>query len=111
MNQDFNGLSLRDLVDGLLFSLQAEGKSPRTIEYYRDRLKAFVTYCENDNVSEVRLIDANEIRRFLSWVGSRTVEYEIGNGAKRHSGKAVDSLSLFQNSPGKPLNKDSTVSE
>jgi site-specific recombinase XerD len=76
-------LTPHDLVDGLLFSLQAEGRSVRTIEYYRDLLNTFLIHACEHNLSDVGLIDAKAIRQFLSWVGSRTCEHEVGNGTKR----------------------------
>lgn len=77
-------IGLRDLVDGLLFSLQAEGKSARTIEYYRDLLGPLLTYAQNKGWSDnIRSLDTHRLREFLSWVGTRADEYSIGNGTKR----------------------------
>jgi site-specific recombinase XerD len=83
MNGNLDGLKLQDLVDGLLFSLQAEGRSVRTIGYYRDLLNTFLIHAKNNNLADVKFLSAREVRQFLSWVGSRTCEYEIGNGTKR----------------------------
>jgi hypothetical protein len=44
VKQNGEGIGLRELVDGLLFSLQAEGRSARTSEYYRDKLRLFLNY-------------------------------------------------------------------
>jgi site-specific recombinase XerD len=85
MKQHIAGVSLQDLVDGLIFSLQAEGRSVRTIEYYKNLLSTFLNYTNDNNLSDVKSINAIDIRQFLSWVGSRTCEYEIGNGTKRVS--------------------------
>lgn len=75
-------LKLGDLVEGLLFSLQAEGRSPRTTAYYRDLLHPFLSYAREQGWTDIRSLTAQEIRQFLSWVGSRNCEYEIGNGAR-----------------------------
>ena len=83
MKHNLEALKPQDLVDGLLFSLQAEGRSVRTIEYYRDLLNTFLNYARCNDLSDVNFLGATEIRQFLSWVGSRTCEYEIGNGTKR----------------------------
>ena len=83
MKRNLEALKPQDLVDGLLFSLQAEGRSVRTIEYYRDLLNTFLNYARRNDLSDVNFLGAKEIRQFLSWVGSRTCEYEIGNGTKR----------------------------
>lgn len=82
MKRNLEVLKLQDLVDGLLFSLQAEGRSVRTIGYYRDLLNTFLIHARNNGLSDVRIVGAKEVRQFLSWVGSRTCEYEIGNGTK-----------------------------
>jgi len=83
MKRNLEALNLQDLVDGLLFSLQAEGRSVRTVGYYKDLLYTFLIHARNNGLSDVRFLGAKEVRQFLSWVGSRTCEYEIGNGTKR----------------------------
>ena len=82
MKHNLDGLKLQDLIDGLLFSLQAEGRSVRTIEYYKDLLNTFLNYFHNNDLSDVNSLDAKDIRQFLSWVGSRTCEFEVGNSTK-----------------------------
>jgi integrase len=77
-------IGLRDLVDGLLFSLQAEGKSVRTLGYYRDLLSPFLDYAQSRGWSDgLSSLDAHRLREFLSWVGTRAGEYSVGNGTKR----------------------------
>jgi site-specific recombinase XerD len=63
--------------------LRAEGKSIRTVGYYRDLLRTFPVYCQSNGLSNAKSLIATEIRQFLSWVGSRTCEYNLGNGTKR----------------------------
>jgi hypothetical protein len=64
-------IRLQDLVDGFLFSLKAEGRASRTIEYYGDLLRPFLEYAQGrgwpDNPPS---LDARQIREFLSWVGA-----------------------------------------
>jgi integrase len=75
---------LRDLVDGLLFSLQAEGRSVRTIGYYRDLLHPLLDYAWDKGwPDDARSLDSHRVREFLSWVGSRAYEYVVGNATKR----------------------------
>jgi site-specific recombinase XerD len=77
-------IGLRDLIDGLLFSLQAEGRSVRTIEYYKDLLSPLLIYTQNKGWSDsLSSLDTHRLREFLSWVGARADEYSIGNGTKR----------------------------
>ncbi len=84
MRHNDNRIGLQDLVDGLLFSLQAEGRSPRTIEYYRDLLRPLLDYARDKGWSDgVSSLDAHRVREFLSWAGSRTCEHSVGNGSKR----------------------------
>jgi site-specific recombinase XerD len=78
------GIRLQDLVEGFLFSLQAEGRARATHEYYYGKLKYLLIYAENENwPQQVEIIDSKHIRQFLSWVGSRSFEYVAGNGSRR----------------------------
>jgi hypothetical protein len=76
-------ISLSDLINGFLFSIQAEGKSPRTFQYYKDLLSTFSIFALNEGWSQnAKFVDATRIRSFLAWVGSRTHEYQVGNGTR-----------------------------
>lgn len=91
MNHRDKTISLKELVDGLLFSLQAEGRSIRTVDYYRDLLHPLIDYGRNNNWPDyIGDLDARNVRQFLSWVGSRTWERTVGNGTNL-SGKAKPS--------------------
>ena len=84
MKRNDNRIGLQELVDGLLFSLQAEGRAIRTIGYYRDLLRPLLGYAQDKGWSDnLDSWEAQRLRGFLSWVGSRTYERSIGNGAKR----------------------------
>ena len=73
MKRNDKRVGLQEFVDGLLFSLQAEGKAARTIEYYRDLLQPFIDYAWSKGwVNGDSSLDAHRLREFLSWVGSRT---------------------------------------
>ncbi|MDM7998739.1 MAG: tyrosine-type recombinase/integrase [Dehalococcoidia bacterium] len=77
-------LTLRALVDGFLFSLAAEGRSPRTVEYYRTLLKPFLKYAENHGWPiQADAIQKHHVGEFLDWVSTRTLEYRAGNGSRR----------------------------
>jgi len=66
---------LRDLVDGLLFSLQAEGRSVRTIGYYRDLLHPLLDYAWDkgwpddarsvDSLRDDQMSDLNRLKEWL----------------------------------------------
>ena len=77
-------IGLQDLVEGFLFSLQAEGRAPRTHEYYNKLLRQFLYYAKSQDWPEqIGLLNTKQIRQFLSWVGSRSFEYMAGNGSHR----------------------------
>jgi len=75
-------IGLRDAVDGFLFSLKAEGRAGRTIEYYNDLLGCFLQYAEHNRWPDnIQAVNARQLRQFLSWVGTRTFEHDAGNGS------------------------------
>ena len=77
-------IGLQDVIHGLLFSLQAEGRSNRTTGYYKDLLRPLLEYAQARGWSEnLSSLDTHRVREFLSWVGSRTCEFSVGNGTKR----------------------------
>jgi integrase len=79
-----NAIGLQDLIYGLLFSLQAEGGSVRTIEYYRDKLRPLLVFAQSKCWSNsLSSLDAHRLREFLSWIATRADEYTIGNGTRR----------------------------
>jgi len=52
-----SGTSLRSLVRGFVLTKQTEGKSSRTVEYYRDNLKRLLWYAEKEGWSDdIRLL-------------------------------------------------------
>ena len=69
-------VGLTNLVDGSLFSVKAEGRSPRTHQYYNKLLQHLLDYAREQEWSdEIRLIDATKLRQFLSWIGIRSYSY------------------------------------
>ena len=84
MKRNENRIGLQDIVNGLLFALQADGRAVRTIGYYRDLLRHFLDYAQSKGwENDLTAVDTHRLREFLAWVGSRTCEYTIGNGTKR----------------------------
>ena len=77
-------VTIGELVTAFLFSIQTEGKSPRTHQYYEWRLHHFQEYARQQSWPErVAEIDANKIREYLSWVGSRSYDYSPAKRATR----------------------------
>lgn len=84
MKHNRKEIGLHDLVEGFLFSVQADGRSLRTHEYYQKLLKHLLQYAKSQSWQDhVDLINTTRIRQFLSWVGTRTYEYSAGNGSSR----------------------------
>lgn len=77
-------IGLQDLVEGFLFSVQADGRAPQTHEYYDKLLRHLLHYAKTQNWPErIDLLDAKHFRQFLFWVSSRSLEYTAGNGSRR----------------------------
>lgn len=70
------------MVDGFLFSLQAEGKALRTIEYYTKLLRHFLNYVKVKGWNDSCSIDSQHVREFLAWTASRTYEHYAGNSTR-----------------------------
>lgn len=88
----YGSIALRDLVDGFLFSLRAEGKSNATIEYYTYLLHPLLTYVIDQGWSNnLRSLDTFRLREFLTWVGSRIYELKIANNGGKITRKAKPS--------------------
>jgi len=83
-------IGLRDLVEGFLFSLRAEGKSNGTIEYYSYLLHPHLSYAGEqgwpDNVPDTR-----RLREFLTWTATRTFELKVCNNGGKIIKKAKSS--------------------
>jgi len=84
------GTSLRSLVTGFVLTKQTEGKSPRTVEYYRDNLKRLLWYAERQGwPDDIRLLTEWQIREFLGYVVTETHRWRLdGNGSETSEPKA-----------------------
>jgi site-specific recombinase XerD len=78
------GTSLKSLASGFVLTKQTEGKSPRTVEYYRDNLKRFLWYAENHGWSDdIKLLTEWQVREFLGYIGTETHRWGLeGNGSE-----------------------------
>jgi site-specific recombinase XerD len=85
-------IGLRDLVEGFLFSLRAEGKSNGTIEYYTYLLHPLLSYAGERGWSDsVALLDTHRLREFLTWTATRTFELKVCNNGGKTIKKAKPS--------------------
>lgn len=77
-------LSLSSLVQGFIFSLQAEGKAPSTIQYYQGNFRRFLWYAEQHGwPDQAQSIDAWRVREFLTYAGTARNRWGIsGNGSE-----------------------------
>ena len=50
---------------GWLSAKRAESLSPRTLDFYRDKIGVFLAYCESRHVKTLDAIDATLIREWL----------------------------------------------
>lgn len=92
MKHYVKSIGLHQLVEGFLFALQAEGRAPRTHEYYSKLLRHFLSYARDSGwVEDAQFIEAQHVRDFLSWIASRTHEHSAGNGTRmlRHGTPTV----------------------
>ncbi len=84
MKRDNKVIGLQDLVEGFLFSLQAEGRARRTHEYYDKLLRHLLNYSRDQRwPHRIDQLEAKHFRQFLSWVSSRSYEYNPGNSSCR----------------------------
>jgi site-specific recombinase XerD len=85
-------IGFRDLVDGFLFSLRAEGKSNGTIEYYTYLLNPLLSYAgERGWPDSVASLDTHRLREFLTWTATRTYELKVANNGGKALRKAKPS--------------------
>lgn len=85
-----SGTSLKSLERGFILTCQTEGKSTRTVEYYRENLRRFLWYAEQRGwPDDARLITEWEIRDFLAYVSNATNRWGLtGNGSETSRAKA-----------------------
>jgi len=84
------GVSLKSLVKGFVLTKQTEGKSPRTVEYYRDNLRRFLWYAEKHSwPDDIRLLTEWHIKEFLGYVVTETHRWGLeDNGSESSQCKA-----------------------
>lgn len=84
MKHHQRGIGLQDLIEGFLFSLQAEGRSPQTHLFYSKYLSRLLKYAESHSWPDpVSQLDIRYFREFLSWIATRSFEYTAGNNCRR----------------------------
>ena len=83
-------IGLRDLVEGFLFSLRAEGKSNGTIEYYTYLLHPLLSYGGEQDWPD-NAPDTRRLREFLTWTATRTFELKVANNGGKVVKKAKPS--------------------
>lgn len=62
-------LKLQNLIEGFRLSLQTEGKSPKTIEWYTTFLDKFCKFLErHDFPTDVSQINKSHVREFIRYL-------------------------------------------
>ena len=76
-------VGIQQLITMFLFSVRAEGRSPRTHEYYEKLLKHFTKYAHQRHWPDDAPIDAPKVREFLAWISTRIYDYTPAKGDSR----------------------------
>ena len=53
------------LLETFLTARKAEGRAKRTLDYYREKLTAFLSFCEAKAVTQIQDVAPDLLRRFL----------------------------------------------
>ena len=70
-------LDLPQLTDNMVLVFKSEGKSLRTVEWYRDNLIRFAHYLTEQNHSLlITDIGVADVRNFIRWLQCKTVKWE-----------------------------------
>ena len=68
MMQNNGTTQLSIQIDNFLLDRKAANKSPKTIEFYSEKLDKFTKFCYSYNIYDPKQIDATHSRRFLIWL-------------------------------------------
>jgi site-specific recombinase XerD len=87
------GTSLTSLVKGFVLTKQTEGKSPKTVEYYRGNLRRLLWYGEQQRwPDDIRLLTEWHFREFLGYVATEAHRWGLrGNGSETSNRRASHS--------------------
>lgn len=58
-------------IEGFLRDRHAQGLSPRTIEFYREKLENFARFADSQEIKHISQLDKNSIRLFLLYLEGR----------------------------------------
>jgi site-specific recombinase XerD len=77
-------IPLSTLVEGFIFTLKAEGKTPATVRYYQGNLRRFQWYVKQQAwPDDAKALDRWKLRQFLDYAGSATNRWgTTGNGSE-----------------------------
>lgn len=62
---------LETMIQAFLIAKRSEALSIRTLEFYRDKLRKFVDFCDTQAITMIDQIDAGALRLFLTWLEDR----------------------------------------
>lgn len=92
--------SLSYWAESFLFDRKSQNMSPGTLYYYQVKMKTFLGYCENQQITAINQIGPNELRRFMTWL-----EESGHNAGGRHAVyRAVKTFFLWYENEVEPDN-------
>ena len=68
-------LTLPTLIDLFITTKQTEGKSPRTLNWYRDKLIHFARYLGNGSEAKLKDLSLDDARSFIAWLQNKPCRY------------------------------------
>ena len=77
--------NIRHSVEDFLIAKQVEGKSPVTLAFYRQNLKRFLWWMQQNGVSQnIHRIEARQLRSFLAYVQTTPKRWKVGSTSSQH---------------------------
>ena len=77
--------NIKHFVEDFLIAKQVEGKSPATLAFYRQNLKRFLWWLQQNSVSQdIHKIQVQHLRSFLIYVQTTPKRWQIGSTSSRH---------------------------
>lgn len=60
--------STLEWAEAFIIDRKARGLSPNTIDFYRKKLKKFVSFCELNQIRDIQELQAKHIRKYILWL-------------------------------------------
>jgi len=74
-----------DQIEDLIISKQVEGKTPATLAFYRDNLRRFTWWLNENSISlDVKKMEVRHLRAFLYYIQTTPKRWQIGSISSNH---------------------------